>query len=257
MTFLKPLVCTILTLTSSLALAMPSASVTKKILQQGVPEKALSTLLTFMEENQGRSFNQDTYTCDGKDPSSIRPCEEHKRRRSYQTVTLSNPTYVAIVDFGAPSSQRRFYLINLKSGSVEKYYSSHGQGSGRGDYATTFSNIKDSRQTSLGIYLTGGVYSGHYGKTLRMYGLQKSNDDAYNRDIVLHGAWYVSEEFINSTNPKTGRPFGRLGVSWGCPAVSLSIANKIIPLLQDGSLILHYHPTLMDAAMSGKEVRVY
>ncbi|MEK2643722.1 murein L,D-transpeptidase catalytic domain family protein [Bdellovibrio sp. BCCA] len=246
-----------LILFSSLAAqAAPATAITKKILSQGVPVQAYEKLVKFMDEFQGRSFNQDTYTCEGRDASSVKPCEEEKRTRSNKTVTLNSPTYVAIVDFGSPSSQRRFYLINLKTGDVNKYYVSHGLGSGSTDIPTKFSNIKDSKQTSLGMYLTGEVYQGHYGNTLRMYGLERSNDEAYNRDIVLHGAWYVGEDFINSTNERTGQKYGRLGVSWGCPAVSRAIADKIIPLLKGGSLIMHYHPTLMDEALSGKEVRV-
>lgn len=227
-----------------------------KIVKAGVSENALTRLSKFMYENKGRSFQQQTYSCEGKAPESIAPCEEAKRSNSTQTVTLESPKNVAIVDFTLPSSQRRFFLINTQTGAVKKYYSSHGIGSGRGDVATAFSNKKDSRQTSLGIYLTGGTYYGKYGRTLRMYGLEASNDQAYNRDIVMHGAWYVGEDFMNSINPKTKEKFGRIGVSWGCPAVSMSIAELTIPVLKDGSLIMHYHASLQDASLSGREVKV-
>lgn len=236
------------------ATAESSTLIAKKILSQGVPADALSRMTKFLYENKGRSFNQDTYTCDGKDPEDVKPCDEDKRNRSSKKVLLGNPQYVAIVDYSAPSTKKRFYLINLRTGSVEKYYTSHGVGSGRSDYAYRFSNRKDSRQTSLGFYLTGEVYQGSYGKTLRMYGLQRSNDQAYNRDIVMHGAWYASEDFISSIDPVTKKPRGRLGVSWGCPAVSLSVADKTIPLLRGGSVILHYHGELLDEAQSGQEV---
>lgn len=228
----------------------------KKIVQQGVSADALSRLSKFMYENSGRSFNQDVYTCQDKPEGSVRPCDEPKRDRSSKVVTLETPQYVAIVDYTLPSSKRRFHFIDLKTGAVQSYYSSHGIGSGNGDYAYKFSNKKDSRQTSLGIYLTGEVYYGKYGKTLRMYGLQKSNDQAYNRDIVMHGAWYVGEDFMKSINNKTKEPYGRIGVSWGCPAVSTAIAAKLIPLLQGGSLIMHYHSSLYEASMSGRAVQV-
>ena len=82
-----------------------------------------------------------------------------------------------------------------------------------------------------------------------MYGLERSNDQAYNRDIVMHGAWYVSEDFMNSINRKTGEKYGRMGLSWGCPAVSLAIAERTIPYLKNGSLILHYHPSMNGSAV--------
>ncbi|MFM6927543.1 MAG: murein L,D-transpeptidase catalytic domain family protein [Bdellovibrio sp.] len=234
--------------------AAPSTAIYNKILSQGVPADALNRMVKFLDESKGRSFQQDTYTCAKFEPDSVKPCEESERSNSSRSVTLETPETVAIVDFSAPSTTRRFFLINLKSGEVIKHLVAHGKGSGNSNYATKFSNIKDSRQTSLGFYLGGDTYAGKYGRTLRLYGLQRSNDKAYHRDIVLHGAWYAEEDFINSKNPKTGEKFGRLGVSWGCPALAPEIAAKIIPILKNGGVLLHYYGPLMEEAMSGKEV---
>ena len=188
---------------------------------------------------------------------TLKPCDEDKRVKFTKTVKFSSPTNVAIIDFSLPSTARRFFLINLQTGKVDRFYTAHGKGSGnKTAYATKFSNTPDSLQTSLGFYLTGDVYQGSYGDTLRLYGLDRSNDNAYNRDIVMHGAWYVGEDFIKSINDQTKKPYGRLGVSWGCPAVSLSLAPKIISILKGGSVLLHYHPDLMEKALSGREVSV-
>ncbi|MDG0816639.1 murein L,D-transpeptidase catalytic domain family protein [Bdellovibrio svalbardensis] len=244
----------LLSLISLNASASPSPVIIQKIISQGVPEDALSRLLKFMDDFKGRSFIQDIYTCVGADPASVTPCEESKRIRSSKLVTLNEPQQVVIIDYGEPSTVFRFFLINLTTGAVTRFYSSHGVGSGKSNFASKFSNLKDSKQTSLGIYLTGETYSGRYGRTLRMYGLQGSNDQAYNRDIVLHGAWYVGDEFINSIDPLTGQKYGRLGLSWGCPAVSSSLIQKLITTLGYGSLIMHYYSSLMDEAMTGQEV---
>ncbi|WP_413557634.1 murein L,D-transpeptidase catalytic domain family protein [Bdellovibrio sp. HCB209] len=242
--------------TSVVAVAAPSQAVINKILAQGVPAEPLGMMVKYLHENRGRSFQQSVYECGKWGPGSIKPCEESDRRPSSAVVTLEDPAVVAIADYSKPSTTRRFFMINIKTGDVVSYYVAHGKGTGNSNWATKFSNIKDSKQTSLGFYLTGDFYYGSYGKTLRMYGLQTSNDQAFNRDIVLHGAWYVGEDFIKSKNPKTGQPFGRLGVSWGCPALSLSIAAKVIPQLEKGSVLLHYHKDLMDQSMSGNEVSV-
>lgn len=234
--------------------AAPSEAILKKIISQGVPTDALNRMIKFLDDNKNRSFVQDTYSCAKFPENSVKPCEESERSNSTQTVSLGAPENVAIIDFSAPSTERRFFWINLKSGEVNKYLVAHGKGSGNSNFATKFSNVKDSRQTSLGFYLTGDTYAGKYGKTLRLYGLQKSNDKAYHRDIVMHGAWYAEEDFINSKNPKTGEKFGRLGVSWGCPALAPQIAAKLIPIFQNGSVLLHYYGPLMEEAMSGKEV---
>lgn len=233
---------------------LSSAEIQQKILSSGLNPDAMKRVNKFLYENSGRDFYQDTYACAGKPSESIRPCEEGKRSRSAQKVTVGNPRYIAIIDYSKPSSERRFYFIDRSTGEVGKYYASHGIGSGNGNHAVRFSNRKDSRMTSLGMYLSGKVYDGKYGKTLRLYGLEKSNDQAYNRDIVLHGAWYVGEDFMNTVNPKTKEAYGRLGVSWGCPAVSSYIAWKLMPYLQEGSLVYHYHDKLIDKAQSGQEV---
>jgi hypothetical protein len=231
-----------------------SDEVQQKILAQGVPADALTRMSKFLAENEGRSFSQSVYTCKGKAADSIRPCDDSERTATTRDVKLESPETVGIIDFSLPSTDRRFYLINTKSGEVTRFYATHGVGTSKQNYASRFSNTKDSRQTSLGFYLGGGIYQGHYGNTMRMYGLQTSNDQGYNRDIVLHGAWYVSEDFMKSINQSTGQPYGRLGHSWGCPAVGLGVIDKIAGLLKNGGVLLHYHPRLMEEALKGKEI---
>lgn len=247
----------LLSLTMGTSYAAPSETIQNSIIKQGVPADALNRLVKFMDDYRGRSFNQRTYSCDGSNDESVKPCDPSRRTTTSTVVTLETPEYVAIIDYGAPSTERRFYFINLRTGVVEKYYVAHGRGSGESNYATKFSNIRDSKQTSLGIFLTGDTYEGKYGETLRMYGLQNSNEYAFIRDIVMHGAWYVSEDFANSINPQTGRKYGRMGLSWGCPALSRTVADRLIPKLKNGSLVMHYFAPLMEEALSGKEVRAH
>lgn len=224
-----------------------------QILEQGVPAELLERVLKFRAENVGKTYQQETYTCSDKPEGSIRPCDENKRSRSTREVTVPDHPYVVIADFRQASIQERLYIINLTDAKVTKLQVTHGKNSGD-LYAYKFSNIKDSRQTSLGIYMLGEPYNGHYGSTLRMYGLQGSNDQAYNRDIVMHGAPYASPDFQNQINYKTKKPYGRLGVSWGCPAIALKNAKKWFPILKEGALIYHAHPDLEEIAQNGREV---
>ncbi len=242
---------------SSFAMAQaPQAFLMQKITDQGVPTAAVARLFQFIADHQNHDFVQDTYVCLGNNFGSLKTCDENKRIRDQQTVHLAtNPPYAAIVDFSLPSTERRFFLINMNTGEVKKFYSAHGKGSGE-KYAYKFSNIKDSKQTSLGIYLAGDLFTGFSGEMMRLYGLEKSNDQAYNRDIVVHGAWYVGEDFINSINDQTKKKYDRLGVSWGCPALSEGVAPQVMALLKNGGLILHYHKDLMEKSQSGLEVSV-
>lgn len=223
------------------------------ILGQGVPADLLDRALQFRTENLGRTFTQEVYVCADKPEGSVRPCDEDKRSRSTREIQLPDHPYMVIIDFRQSSLQERLYLIHLPTGKVERMQVTHGKNSGE-LYAHRFSNIKDSKQTSLGIYMLGEPYTGGYGNTLRMYGLQGSNDQAYNRDIVMHGAPYAAADFPKTTNYRTNKPYGRLGVSWGCPAISLKNAKKWFSQLQGGALIYHAYPELEAAAQNGREV---
>lgn len=230
-----------------------ASAVRTLILSQGVPAEAFDRLLKFRAENLGQSPQQDVYTCIGKTETTVRPCEEEKRQRASREIKIADHPYVVIIDFRESSMVERMFIIHLPTGKVNRMQATHGKNSGN-LYAYKFSNIKDSKQTSLGIYMIGEPYNGGYGSTLRMYGLQGSNNQAYNRDIVMHGAHYASKEFPKSENHQTKKPFGRLGVSWGCPAIALSNAKKWFPILKEGALVYHYQPELEEAAQSGREV---
>lgn len=133
---------------------------------------------------------------------------------------------VTIVDFSKPSTSKRMWIVDLKSKTLLlNTYVAHGQGSGE-NMATEFSNVAESHQSSLGFYIAGETYFGKHGLSLKLDGQDKGiNDLARERAIVVHGASYVSEDFIKNT--------GRLGRSFGCPAVSEALNAKIIDLIKD------------------------
>jgi L,D-transpeptidase catalytic domain len=141
---------------------------------------------------------------------------------------------LTIIDYSLPSTQPRLWVLDLQRGEVLFHeLVAHGSGTGE-NYATRFSNVKDSRQTSLGLFLTAGTYEGGNGYSLVLKGLDQGlNDRAEERHIVMHGAWYVSQEQIRSQ--------GRLGRSWGCPALSQEIASTVIDTIKGGSFVYSYH----------------
>lgn len=140
---------------------------------------------------------------------------------------LDNPRYVTVIDIGQHSSQRRWFLFDLVEQTVEMHLTSHGVNSDKDNdgYATDFSNTQDSRQTSLGMYVTLDTYIGKNGYSLRLRGKESTNSNAEERAIVVHPAAYVNEK-----NGKAGR-------SWGCPALDPEIAMKVIDKIRDGSLL--------------------
>jgi hypothetical protein len=110
----------------------------------------------------------------------------------------------------------------------------HGKNSGV-NYAESYSNQRYSNKSSLGFYVTGETYTGKHGYSLRLKGLESGiNDNAYKRAIVIHPAKYVSREFINK--------FGRLGRSYGCPAIPLENHGEIINMIKGKTCLFIYYP---------------
>lgn len=147
----------------------------------------------------------------------------------------SEKDVISICDLSLPSSENRMWVIDLKARKVLFHtYVAHGQGSGD-DMAHAFSNRQNSHQSSLGFYVTGETYEGEHGTSLRLHGMDEGfNDAAYDRGIVVHGAPYVCDKFVNNNQ--------RLGRSWGCPAVPDELSLPIINTIKDGSCLFIYYP---------------
>ena len=142
----------------------------------------------------------------------------------------ANKSILSIVDFSKSSRQKRLWIIDLKSEKL-LYHTlvAHGQGSGN-DLATIFSDKLNSHQSSLGFYVTGNTYFGKHGLSLKLHGMDAGyNTNAYQRAIVVHGADYVSNDFIKRQ--------GRLGRSHGCPAVPAELNDKIVNLIKNKTVL--------------------
>lgn len=140
---------------------------------------------------------------------------------------------LAIIDYSRPSTQKRLWIFDLGSGRLlHAEHVAHGRGSG-GDMATRFSNVEGSYQSSLGLFTAAETYTGENGYSLRLDGLEPGiNDHARQRLLVMHGADYV--------DPAQALRQGRLGRSWGCPAVRRQVAHEVIDSLKDGQLVFAY-----------------
>jgi len=149
---------------------------------------------------------------------------------AYQKTSNRKKSVLTIIDYSKPSTEKRFYVIDLdKKKLIYNTYVSHGVNSGK-KTATQFSNLINSRKTSLGTFLTDTTYYGSNGYSLRLDGLSSGlNDNARERYIVVHGADYASPSFIKKN--------GYLGRSWGCPALPKSLSREIIDTIKGGSVI--------------------
>lgn len=150
----------------------------------------------------------------------------------YRKISARRREVLTLIDFSKPSTEKRLFVFDMKRGRM--LYSSvvsHGKNSG-GNYARSFSNEAGSYKSSLGFYLTSSTYQGGNGYSLLLDGLEKGiNDRARERAIVVHGAAYA--------NPSVAQG-GRLGRSFGCPALPVALARPVIDAIKGGSVMFIY-----------------
>ena len=145
---------------------------------------------------------------------------------------LKNSKYLTIIDMRMSSNSKRLFIINMHENKIEhQSIVAHGRRSGN-EFANIFSNTINSHQSSIGFYQTAETYFGKHGLSLRLDGLEYSNNNARKRAIVIHSANYVSESFI--------KKFGRLGRSYGCPSLPKKDYKEIIQKIKEGSALFIY-----------------
>ena len=156
-------------------------------------------------------------------------------RKASDRGLVKRDDLLTIIDYSLPSTQPRLFVFNLATRKLLfRELVAHGKNSGD-KFTTRFSNDPGSLATSLGLFVTADTYVGSNGYSLRLRGLEEGvNDMAWERAIVMHGAEYVSRTAIKA--------LGRLGRSWGCPAVRKEVARKIIDTVRGGSPVFAYYP---------------
>ncbi len=144
---------------------------------------------------------------------------------------LRSADLIAVADFARPSREARLYLIQPENGRITRYCVSHGRGSDpdHTGYVNLFSNRPGSAASSAGAYVTGELYHGKYGRSMRLRGLDHSNSNAEARGIVVHSAPYAEPEIIDR--------YGKLGRSEGCFALSELDLFLVLRQLGPGRLL--------------------
>lgn len=146
---------------------------------------------------------------------------------------LSNDKILSIIDFSIPSGRKRLFVIDVKNYKLLFVaYVAHGKNTGL-DKALYFSNEHESNKSSVGFYTTLATYSGTHGYSMRLHGQEIGfNNNALERDIVVHSANYVDESVVKSQ--------GYIGRSLGCPALSPDIYKQVINKIKNGTCLFVY-----------------
>jgi hypothetical protein len=156
---------------------------------------------------------------------------------------------LAVFDISQPSTNKRFYLLDFKSGKVTAHYAAHGRDNGPNVKATKFNGFQtDLDMVPLGpLKTTHAEVMDHY-KTIvdrydgtvyrNMIVVVLEGVTAYNKYInqtppfkwIMHPNWYTTAAFRAKNN-------GMLGRSNGCITVDPVDNNQLITRLQDGALV--------------------
>jgi hypothetical protein len=168
-----------------------------------------------------------------KAPGNIRPELFKRAVAALNRHSMRVPSHdrIVIADFATPSYRPRFHIVNLGTGDVESFLVAHGIGSDpeHTGLLHRFSNEVNSEATSEGAFLTADYYVGKHGDSQRLLGLDATNNNAYDRAIVVHSAWYSNADMISK--------HGKLGRSQGCFAVGENELAKVFERLGPGRMI--------------------
>ncbi|MBC8082538.1 MAG: murein L,D-transpeptidase catalytic domain family protein [Hymenobacter sp.] len=220
---------------ASLFMATPLAS---PVLNSKVSAAGMETKLPSRKDLQVAFYNQRTHTLYqtlGVESQGLRFAVFEKALTGYLNLQCegrltNDKQLLTVIDFELPSTAKRLWVLDLTRKQV-KFHTlvAHGHNSGE-DIATTFSNQNESNMSSLGFYVTQGEYIGKHGRSLKIDGVDEGfNTNALARSVVMHGADYVSEEFIQQN--------GRLGRSLGCPALPMDQKDEIIEAVNGGTCL--------------------
>lgn len=148
---------------------------------------------------------------------------------------VAMPKRLAVIDFSLPSSEERMWIFDVRTGDlILRDLVAHGRKSGN-FRSTAFSNAEGSNMSSIGLFRGSESYYGKHGYSLRLDGLEPGvNDLARQRAIVIHGADYVSDSWVDQ--------YGRIGRSLGCPAVDNQVIEEVVDSLKGGQLVFKYYP---------------
>lgn len=129
-----------------------------------------------------------------------------------------------LIDMSLASGQNRFFIYNMKKDSIlNKGLVAHGNCFKYWLEGRRYSNMVGSGCTSLGKYIIGASYTGKFGYSYKLHGLDSSNNNAFERTVVLHS---------HSCVPRAEEA-NEICQSNGCPTVALDFLQQLKSIINN------------------------
>lgn len=149
--------------------------------------------------------------------------KQGKKLGNYAQANHYNTSICFLVDMSIHSGKNRFFIYNMQKDSIALAgLVAHGSGDNKFSQTPTFSNKISSGCTSLGKYKISYQYKGKFGKAYKLMGLDSSNSNAFERNVVLHAYSCVPN---NEPYPLP------ICNSLGCPMVSYTFLEALHPII--------------------------
>ena len=135
-----------------------------------------------------------------------------------------NENVCFLIDMSLASGQTRFFIYDMKKDSIlSKGLVAHGNCFEYWLEGRRYSNVVGSGCTSLGKYKIGAFYTGKFGYSYKLHGLDSSNNNAYERTVVLHSHSCVPQ----------GEVADEICQSNGCPTVALDFLQQLKSIINN------------------------
>lgn len=160
--------------------------------------------------------SEKTYASNNKAEEKLQ--QKALEAKGYVLQKRFNNDICFLIDMSLPSGQNRFFIYDLKNDSLKaSALVAHGNCYEYWLEGRRFSNVVGSGCTSLGKYKIGYHYTGKFGYSYKLYGLDSSNSNAFERTVVLHGHSCIPDDETTD----------EICQSNGCPTVSPNFLNEL------------------------------
>src|SRR5574337_608920 len=135
-----------------------------------------------------------------------------------------NNSICFLIDMSLPANRKRFFVFDLENDSIQTSgLVAHGNCNQYWLEGRKYGNEIGCGCTSLGKYKIGKSYYGRFGLAFKLYGLDNTNSNAFDRTVVLHAHDCIPDHEVRE----------EVCQSNGCPTVSPDFLKQLEPMIKN------------------------